>query len=227
MNLPRLRAGDPFPHASTANEHGIVAFGGDLSPTMILNAYRAGIFPWFNEDDPILWWSPNPRCLLFVDDLYVNKSLSKRIRNGGFTVKFDTNFAQTIRSCRKVNGRDIEGTWLQPSMVEAYENLHALGYAHSVETYLNGKLVGGLYGISLGSTFFGESMFSFEKDASKIALVALTALAKENGFSFIDCQVPSQHLINMGACVVERDDFLTILEDTLKNETRMGSWSFL
>ena len=131
MNVPYLRSSDAFPHASMASPEGVVAYGGDLSPTRILNAYRGGLFPWFNENDPILWWSPNPRCVLFVDDLYINKSLSKRIRNGGFTVKFDTNFSQVISSCRKVNGRDEEGTWLQPSMIEAYENLQALGYASS------------------------------------------------------------------------------------------------
>ncbi len=224
MNIPYLRMGEPFPHASQANEHGIVAYGGDLSPTRLLNAYRAGIFPWYSEGDPILWWSPNPRCILLPEEFVIRRSLAKRIRNGGFEVKFDHDFRGTIESCRKVDGRDKEGTWILPEIIEAYDELYGMGYAHSIETYLNGELVGGLYGVSIGGAFFGESMFSKVPDASKIALAALTQFAKEQGFLFVDCQIPTEHLLSLGAICVERDLFLEMLDASATHDTLMGSW---
>lgn len=224
MNIPYLRKDEPFPPATSATEQGIVAYGGDLSPGRLLDAYRAGIFPWYNADDPILWWSPDPRCLLFVKDFYVNKTLSKRIRNGGFEVKFDHDFKKTINLCREVENRVKEGTWLIPEMIEAYENLHALGYAHSIETYLNGELVGGLYGVSLGKAFFGESMFSTIKDASKVALAALVEFCKTKDFHFIDSQILTDHMKQMGAVCINRSQYLNHLNNALQAETYSGSW---
>ncbi|KIM10997.1 MAG: hypothetical protein KU37_07755 [Sulfuricurvum sp. PC08-66] len=222
--IPYLRVGEPFPPATQASREGIVCYGGDLSPTRLLDAYRAGIFPWFNENDPILWWSPNPRCLLFPDDLIIRKSFEKRLRNGGFEVRFDTDFASVIRACRSVDGRDEAGTWITQSIIEAYETLHHMGYAHSVETYIDDELVGGLYGVSLGGGFFGESMFSRVNDGSKVALVGLVAFAKHHGLEFIDAQIPTQHILSMGAVTLPREDFLTLLAQTLQRPTLMGNW---
>ncbi len=227
FELPYLESNDPFPAATAANSQGIVAYGGDLSPSRILEAYKTGIFPWYAPGDPILWWSPNPRCIMLPYEFKKSRSLDKRIRNAGFEVKFDHDFSATIRGCREVGDRVEKGTWILPEMIAAYETLHEMGYAHSVETYLDGKLVGGLYGVSLGNAFFGESMFSLEKDASKVAFATLVEFAMDHGFSFIDCQLPTDHLISLGAICVERDLFLSMLEDSLEKESKLGSWEKL
>ena len=225
FEVPYLRSHDNFPPASAANAQGVVAYGGDLSPTRILNAYRAGIFPWYAPGDPILWWSPNPRCIMLPHEFIKRKSLAKRIRNAGFEIRFDYDFSATIRGCREVDGRIEEGTWIMEEMIEAYETLHGMGYAHSIECYLEDELVGGLYGISLGSAFFGESMFAKVSDASKVAYSALIDFALEKGFTFIDCQIPTDHLLSLGAICVERELFLEILEDSSQHETLIGSWN--
>jgi leucyl/phenylalanyl-tRNA---protein transferase len=224
-DIPYLQYGDAFPHANDANEHGVVAYGGDLTPSRLIDAYKAGIFPWYAPGDPIFWWSPDPRCIMLPQDFIKRKSLDKRIRNGGFEIRFDYDFRSTIRGCREVNDRVKEGTWIVEDMVEAYTILHEMGYAHSIECYLDDELVGGLYGISLGSAFFGESMFAKVADASKVAYAALVEFALEHGFTFIDCQVPTDHLLSLGAICVERELFLEILEDSLNAETLCGSWA--
>lgn len=224
MNIPYLRAGEPFPDPNSASFEGIVAYGGDLSPTRLLDAYRRGIFPWYNPGDPILWWSPDPRALLYPQDFIIRRSFRKRLKNGGFELRFDTNFSQTIRACRHVDGR-AQSTWIVPEMIEAYETLHGMGYAHSIETYLDGALVGGLYGVSLGRAFFGESMFSLVKDASKVALAGLVAFAKEVGFDFIDAQIPSEHLLSMGAVAIDRKSFLKELHEALQEDKSDLLWN--
>lgn len=225
MVLKFLQNDEPFPHPSQATPDGIVAYGGGLSPKRLLDAYTQGIFPWYNPNDPILWWSPNPRCVLYPQDFKLRKSFEKRLRNSGFEIRFDYDFQATIRACREVNGRAIQGTWILPEIINAYTQLHHMGYAHSVETYLDGKLVGGLYGVSLGNAFFGESMFSYERDASKVALYALNEFAHAHNFAFIDCQIPTQHLLSMGAVCVPRVTFLTQLQEVMTHPTIKGTWA--
>jgi len=225
LDVPYLRAGDHFPPATSANLQGIVAYGGGLSPDRILEAYREGIFPWYAPGDPVLWWSPDPRCIMLPYEFKKRKSLDKRIRNGGFEIRFDYDFSGTIRGCREVDDRVEQGTWIVADMIEAYESLFTMGYAHSIEAYLDGELVGGLYGVSIGSAFFGESMFAKVADASKVAFAALVEFAMDEGFTFIDCQIPTDHLLSLGAICVERDLFLTMLEDSAKNKTLKGSWT--
>jgi leucyl/phenylalanyl-tRNA--protein transferase len=223
--IPELRRSSyDFPSAREASEEGLLAFGGDLTPNRILKAYRSGIFPWFNPEDPILWWSPNPRMLLFPQDFKSNKSFRRVLRNKGFEVRFDTNFEAVITHCGDVPREGQEGTWLTKEMKEAYIEIHNMGFAHSVETYYEGKLVGGLYGIAMGRGFFGESMFSLMPNASKVAIKALSSICVKRSYDFIDCQVETPHLINWGARLVERDSFLDMLEDTLTKTTDFGSW---
>jgi len=223
--IPELRRSSyDFPSAREASEEGLLAFGGDLTPNRILKAYRSGIFPWFNPEDPILWWSPNPRMLLFPQDFKSNKSFRRVLRNKGFEVRFDTDFEAVITHCGDVPREGQEGTWLTKEMKEAYIEIHNMGFAHSVETYYEGKLVGGLYGIAMGRGFFGESMFSLMPNASKVAIKALSSICVKRSYDFIDCQVETPHLINWGARLVERDSFLDMLEDTLTKTTDFGSW---
>lgn len=208
-----------FPDPRDADENGIVAFGGDLSPSRLLLAYRSGIFPWYSKGDPILWWSPDPRLILNLDDFKLRKSLRKRLKH--FEIRFDTAFGDVIRACAAVPRPGQEGTWIVPEMIEAYEVLHAMGYAHSVEAWQDGKLVGGLYGVAVGGMFCGESMFSRVKDASKAALAALVEHLKARGFEMIDAQVPTEHLKSLGAIEVSRDYFLSRLKQLLeKSEVR-------
>lgn len=225
FEIPFLQDNEPFPSATSANEEGIVCFGGNLKPQTLLSAYRSGIFPWFSQGDPILWWSPTPRCIMLPSEFIIRKSLAKRIRNGGFEIRFDYDFKATIQGCREVNNRDKIGTWISPEMIKAYVKLHEMGYAHSIECYIDDELVGGLYGLSLGSAFFGESMFSKVSDASKVAYSALAEFAKQKGFIFIDCQVPNDHLLSLGAICVTRELFLEMLEDSAKSDTLKGSWA--
>ena len=222
--IPELRSAHTFPNPREAGEEGLLAFGGDLNPNRILKAYRSGIFPWFNPDDPILWWSPNPRLILYPKDFKTNKSFRRVLRNGGFEVRFDTNFEAVITYCGSVPREDQEGTWLTDEMKEAYIELHNMGFAHSIETYYEGKLVGGLYGIALGRAFFGESMFSLMSNASRVALKALSSICVKKSYDFIDCQVATPHLIRWGAKSVERETFLDALELTLEKPTDFGSW---
>lgn len=215
-----------FPDPRLASDEGLLAYGGDLSPNRLLTAYRQGIFPWFNDTDPILWWSPNPRLVLLPTDFKVSKSLSKTIKSGIFEVKFDHDFANVIQNCAKVPRFGQDGTWITLQMQEAYIELHKMGFAHSVETYLDDKLVGGLYGIAMGKGFFGESMFAHVSDASKVALKTLSDVLACKGYDFIDCQVRTEHLISLGATEISRDDFLDRLKLTLQKPSDLGSWQY-
>lgn len=204
-----------FPPVSHAFEDGLLAAGGDLSATRLLNAYRHGIFPWFNKNDPILWWSPDPRLVLWTDQIKLSKSLKKTIRKTSMTVTFDKAFSQVITACShpRQQGIDLEhSTWIHPDMIAAYNELHQQGHAHSVECWLDGKLVGGLYGVAMGRAFFGESMFSTVTDSSKLALVALCQQFQRWGFPLIDCQVYSGHLASLGAKEMTRNDFIEQLD---------------
>lgn len=224
MPVYRLSKKLTFPHPSLAREDGLLAVGGDLSTERLLLAYCNGIFPWFSEDDPILWWSPDPRFVLYPKDTRVSQSMRKFLRKNLYTVTFDTCFPQVMTQCGSLRAPN---TWITPEMLESYCTLHQLGLAHSVETWHEGRLVGGLYGVSLGRCFFGESMFSTMDNASKTALITLSGKLLERDFHLIDCQVYSQHLESMGAVNVDRDDFLGQLAEGLKYETIRGSWSFL
>ncbi|BDY12591.1 leucyl/phenylalanyl-tRNA--protein transferase [Hydrogenimonas cancrithermarum] len=223
--IPRLGFDYIFPNPRYAMKEGLLAYGGDLNPDRVLMAYRQGIFPWYNEGDPILWWSPDPRLLLYPNDFKIHRSLRKKLRQKRFTVKLDRNFETVMRHCAHVPRHGQEGSWILPEVIECYCALHSRGFAHSVEIYDEmDELVGGLYGISTGSAFFGESMFSLETDASKIALAYLVELAKRWNFAFIDCQIPSEHLIRLGAVRVERDRFLDELSQTQQDLGIPGSW---
>ena len=211
-----------FPNPRFAADEGLLAYGGGLEPNRILSAYRQGIFPWFNEDDPILWWSPNPRLVLYPKDFKVKKSFKKVLKKRDFLVKFDNNFEHTIQMCAKI--REEEGTWLIKQMQEAYIELHKMGFAHSVEVYKEDRFIGGLYGVALGKAFFGESMVSLESNASKIALKALCDVLDSKNYKFIDCQVPTPHLQSLGAKLIDRDIFLDQLQEALQDGGDIGSW---
>ncbi len=204
----------PDPALAESDPNGLLAVGGDLSPERLLGAYRQGVFPWYNEGDPILWWSPDPRMVLYPDELKVSRSLRKTLRRGHLEISMDQAFAQTIRQCAAPR-RDEPATWLQPEMIAAYQKLHALGHAHSIETWQDGELVGGLYGLALGGVFFGESMFSRVSDASKTALAFLVERLSDWGFSLIDCQVRNDHLASLGAYEIPRSRFQHELADAL------------
>ncbi len=214
-----------FPDPRNASTEGLLAWGGDLSPERLLAAYARGIFPWFNTDDPILWWSPDPRLVLYPHDLKLSKSFRRVLRNGAYDVKFDHDFPAVIRACGDIPRLGQEGTWLHPSMQEAYIELHRQGFAHSIETYMEGELVGGLYGIALGKAFFGESMFARRPNASKIALTALRGVLAAKSYDFIDCQVETDHLMRMGAVSISRDRFLGTLSGALEKPSETGSWA--
>lgn len=217
-----------FPPVDQALEepNGLLAVGGELSPDWLLEAYRRGIFPWFNEDDgPILWWSPNPRGVLKLDGLRITRSLRKRIRNAGFEATLDRDFTGVVAGCSEAR-RYAEGTWITPRMVRAYGKLHELGYAHSVEIWREGALVGGLYGVSLGAMFFGESMFSRVADASKVALYHLVTQLRHWDFDLIDCQMVNPHLATLGVVEMPRAEFVARLEANAQRPTRRGVWSF-
>jgi len=222
--ITQLGADYIFPNPRYASDEGLLAFGGDLSTTRILKAYRKGIFPWYSAGDPILWWSPNPRALLFAKNFKVSKSFAKTIKSGLFEVRFDYDFSSVIKACASTPRDGQSGTWILPEIQDVYIELHKMGYAHSAESYIDGKLVGGLYGISMGGAFFGESMFSWHSDASKIALRALSEVLDNNGYDFVDCQLPTEHLMSLGAIEVNRDDFLDCLKATLQKSSIIGSW---
>lgn len=201
-----------FPNPHEAIDEGLLAVGGDLTPQRVLNAYSRGIFPWFSKGDPILWWSPNPRLIMMLDDFKVSKSLARVIKNSDFEVKIDTNFEAVMRGCMKSVRKDSSDTWISEEIIRAYLKLFNMGHAHSFETYLDGKLVGGLYGLSIGKVFCGESMFSLHSNASKVAYNTLVKYLKNADYSFIDCQIPTSHLKSLGAIEVDRDYFLRLLE---------------
>lgn len=213
-----------FPPPHLAGPEGLLAVGGDLSEKRLLAAYRMGIFPWFSGDEPILWWCPDPRLVLFPDEMRVPGRLARVIRQNRFEITCDTAFEQVIICCASARRRNDPGTWIVADMIRAYCDLFTSGYAHSVEAWLNGKLAGGLYGVSMGGCFFGESMFTHVGNASKVALAALCGYLKANGFDFIDCQVASAHLIMLGAREIPRHLFLRALEKSLQKPTMRGRW---
>ena len=201
-----------FPPVSEANSDGILAIGGDLSPERLLLAYKSGIFPWFEEGEPIFWWSPNPRMVLFLDELVVSKSMRNVLNRNIFKVTFNQNFREVISNCQQVKRDGQNGTWITNDMIEAYCKLHELGIAKSVEVWQNDELVGGLYGIDLCHVFCGESMFSKVSNASKVAFIALVNQLKKDNYKVLDCQVYNEHLESLGCREIDRTDFMEILK---------------
>ncbi|WP_296752471.1 leucyl/phenylalanyl-tRNA--protein transferase [Thiobacillus sp.] len=223
----RLQKATFFPAVETAlaDPNGLLAMGGDLSVERLLDAYRHGIFPWFNPGEPILWWSPDPRMVLVPDEIRVARSLAKRVRNAGFEVRADTSFGDMMRACAAPRA-GASGTWISPAMVAAYTRLFDAGYAHSVETWRDGRLVGGLYGVAIGRMFYGESMFSREPDASKVALVRLAQQLRRWEFGLIDCQMETPHLASLGARTLPRTAFTARLAELVNLPHRPGPWNF-
>ncbi len=225
MPIYQLNDTHVFPNPELATADGLLAIGGDLSPERIIKAYSLGIFPWYSYEQPILWWSPNPRMVLFPDNFKRNKSLRKVVKSGKYTVTFDQNFPEIINSCATVSRIDQEGeTWITNDMINAYISLHDLGIAHSVEVHFKGKIVGGLYGLSLGRCFFGESMFHRETDASKVALWHLVDRLMDWEFDLIDVQQETDHLKSLGANIISRKEFLHLLSDSLQKDSIIGNW---
>lgn len=203
--------------------NGLLAAGGDLSPKRLIDAYSRGIFPWFGEDDPVLWWSPDPRMVLWLAELHVSRSLRRTLRSTRYTVTLDTAFDEVMAGCAAPRGDD-DRTWITDGMREAYGTLAARGYAHSVEAWRDGTLVGGLYGVSVGRMFFGESMFSWSNDASKVAMVCLVRQLARWGFELIDCQMSTSHLASLGAREIPRAEFLTHVSRLVRQHTRSSPW---
>jgi len=214
-----------FPDPSTADKDGLLAAGGDLSVESLVAAYTRGIFPWFSDTSPILWWCPDPRMVLFPEKIRVSKNLARKVKDARYEVRFDENFGEVIRLCAAMKRKGQKGTWITNEMKQAYMALHHEGFAHSVETYFEGKLAGGLYGVSLGRVFYGESMFHLMSDASKIALVRLASLLRQLGFAIIDAQQSTEHLRSLGAEEIPREKFLRIISEAMKSSTIKGSWS--
>lgn len=220
----RLTSDLIFPPPHLSHPDGLLAVGGDLSVERLLLAYRMGIFPWYSPGDPILWWSPDPRMVLFPAELHVSRRLNRVIKMGVFEVRMDSAFADVIENCGEVRNAKRRGTWITSEMRRAYCRLHEAGYAHSAEAWQEGQLVGGLYGVSIGSCFFGESMYSLVPNASKVAFVALVRQLAQWEFSLIDCQMHTEHLARFGAREIPRTEFLALLERGLRAETRLGRW---
>jgi len=218
---------DNFPPVDTAliQPDGLLCFGGDLSAGRLLEAYRRGIFPWYSANQPILWWSPQPRCVLFPAEIKVSRSLKKTIRNAGFEFSIDREFNGVIGACAQPRAED-EGTWITREMQHAYEQLHRLGHAHSAEIWLDGQLVGGLYGVAIGKVFYGESMFSTCRDSSKVALCCLTRYLARHDFHVIDCQISSSHLFSLGARDIDRMDFTRLLQENCRAIDREIEWKY-
>lgn len=214
-----------FPNPAEAGPGGLLAVGGDLRPQRLLLAYRKGIFPWYSRGEPIMWFSPDPRMVFLPGDFRFSKKLLKVVSSGRFSVRIDTDFRAVVENCASVERKGQNGTWITGEMKAAYVRLHELGYAHSFETYSEDGLVGGLYGVSLGGAFFGESMFHLESHASMAALCHLARKCGEFGFDFIDSQVPTGHMKTLGGREMERAEFLSMLERSLRKKTLRGSWS--
>ena len=204
-----------FPSVEMATDEGIIAIGGDLGIERLLLAYRSGIFPWYNEDEPIVWWSPIPRFVLFPDKLKVTKSMQSVLNNGTFRFTINRAFNTVLQNCKSITRKDQEGTWITPEVQTAYTQLHELGYAHSAEAWMNGELVGGLYGIKLGNVFFGESMFSKVSNASKFAFINYVRHLQKENIALIDCQVYTAHLESLGAKMIKREVFIDLLKKHL------------
>jgi len=213
-----------FPPPQLASRHGLLAVGGDLSRKRLLLAYRMGIFPWFSNDEPIMWWSPDPRLVLYPREIKISKTLKKIIKKNAFKISMDLAFNDVINHCADVRLKKDQGTWIVKEMMDAYCRLHESGFAHSVEAWHQGELAGGLYGVSLGKCFFGESMFTRISNASNVALVKLVEYLNALSFDMIDCQIPTNHLVRFGAKEVPRDRFLAQLEKSLEFPTKKGKW---
>ena len=223
--LFELNSENVFPNPLLSEEDGLLAIGGDLSPERLLEAYRNGIFPWYAEGEPLMWWSLNPRMILFPDNFNCSKTLWRCIKSGKYEVRIDTAFEDVMRQCATIKRMGQDGTWITDEMIEAYTTLHQMGYAHSFEAYYNEELVGGLYGVSLGAAFFGESMFAKMSDASKVCLAALVEFAEANHFLYIDAQQETSHLASMGAQTISKEDFLSILFLSNQSPTLKGKWN--
>lgn len=225
--IPWLEPGDPFPPTSKAlkQPNGLLAAGADLTPARLIEAYSGGVFPWFNADEPVLWWSPDPRMVLFPAELKISRSLKKVIRNREYEVRLDTAFTRVMRGCAQPR-EGQSGTWISPLMVEAYTRLHEMGVAHSAETWIEGKLAGGLYGVALGRMFYGESMYTEVSDASKIAFVHLVWQLKRWGFGLIDCQMKTEHLGRFGAREIPRGDFMRRVSKLIQYSPAPTPWRF-
>jgi leucyl/phenylalanyl-tRNA--protein transferase len=215
-----------FPPPELAEDEGVLAVGGDLRPERLVLAYSQGIFPWPMRDFPLLWFSPDPRFVLFVEEAHFSRSLKKTLRSGRYTVRADTRFDEVIAACADVPRPGQDGTWITPELERAYLEMHRLGFAHSIEAYEGDELVGGLYGVSLGRGFFGESMFAKAPDASKVAFATLIENLRAWGFPWIDCQVETQHLSRFGARHVPRSKFLRLLRTAIAEPTKRGPWVF-
>jgi len=224
MPIFRLVDEPVFPPPDYADPSGLLAVGGDLSCERLLEAYRLGIFPWYSDDQPILWWSPDPRLVLRLDEFKVSRSLRQTLKKGVFKVTFDRAFEEVIRGCASAPREGQRGTWITKEMQEAYIELHGLGFAHSVETWWGEELAGGIYGVSLGKAFFGESMFHRRTDASKVALAVLVEKLQTWDFHFIDAQMTTEHLLRLGAAEMPRRVFLKRLQSALRHPTKRGKW---
>ena len=225
--LPLLTDADDFPPSSEALDYpnGLLAAGGSLSGERLLTAYRRGIFPWYEEPQPVLWWTPDPRSVLFPEHLHLSRSLRKTLRRDRFRLSVDRHFARVMAACAELRGDGL-GTWIGDEMQVAYQGLHRAGHAHSIEVLdPDETLLGGLYGVAIGGAFFGESMFSRRSDASKVALAGLVDILRRGGFRMIDCQVESEHLNSMGAKTIPRLDFETLLAQTIEDEPPPGIWT--
>lgn len=226
MPVFRLSSDIHFPPAHLAIREGLLAVGGDLTVERLVAAYSQGIFPWYAEDDPILWWSPDPRLVLYPHELHISRSLRRILKKDRFSFTLDRAFEDVIRGCAATRGEDHPGTWIVAEMITAYTRLHAAGLAHSIEAWCEGQLAGGLYGVSLGRTFFGESMFTRVSNASKAALAILVQNLRSQAFDLIDCQVSTPHLQQLGAREIPRTRFLKALQRSLQHRTLRGTWSF-
>jgi leucyl/phenylalanyl-tRNA--protein transferase len=225
--IPWLTPESPFPplHTACVEPNGLLAVGGDLSPQRLIEAYRCGIFPWFNEGEPVLWWSPDPRMVLFPGELKISRSLGKSLKKGNYEIRIDSAFMQVMQGCAAPR-KERPGTWIHEEMLSAYTALHEIGMAHSVETWIDGELAGGLYGVAQGKVFYGESMFSRVSDASKIALVHLVRHLERRGFKMIDCQMKTAHLASFGARELPRKEFSQRLKELVNYPERVEKWCF-